>query len=65
MYGRGLIYLCLSDEARRAGVRHELMFCPNHMVVGRPYCAMVVCTPAPPRRTKVAICALGSIWLGA
>ena len=65
MYGRGLIYLCLSDEAGRAVVRHELSFCPDHVVVGRPYCAMAVCTPAPPRQTKVAICDFGSFWLGA
>ena len=65
MYGRGLIYLYLSDEAGWAGFRHELPFCPDHVVVSRPYCAMVVCTPVPPRRTEVAICALGSFWLGA
>ena len=65
MYGRGLIYLYLCDEAGRAGVRRELPFCPDHVVVGRPHCTMEVCIPAPPRQTKVAICALGSFWLGA
>ena len=65
MYGCGLIYLYLSDEAGWAGVWHELPFCPERMMVGRPYCAMMVCTPAPPRQTEVAICVLGSFWLGA
>ena len=65
MYGRGLIYLYLWDEAGRAGVRRELQFCPDQMVVGQPHCTMVVCIPVPPCQTEVAICALGSFWLGA
>ena len=65
MYGRVRIYLCLSDEAGRAGVRHELPFCPDHAVVGRLHCMMVVYIPEPPRRTEVAIYALGIFWLGA
>ena len=65
MYDRELIYLCLCDEAGQAGIRLELLLYPDHMVVGQPHCAMVVYTLAPPRRTEVAICALGSFWLGA
>ena len=65
MYGRGLIYLCLSDEAGRAVVRHELSFCPDHVVVGQPHYMMEVCILTPPRQTKIAICVLGSFWLGA
>ena len=65
MYDCGIIYLCLCDEAVLAGVRREVPFCPDHVVVGQPHCAMVVCIPAPPRQTEVAICALGSFWLGA
>ena len=65
MYGRGLIYLYLCDEAGQAGVRRELPFCPDHVVVGQPHWTMVVCIPAPPRQTEVSICALGSFWLGA
>ena len=64
MYGRGRIYLCLSDVAGRAGVRRELSFCPDHVVVGQPHCMMVVCIPVPPRQTNVAICILGNFWLG-
>ena len=65
MYDRGLIYLCLCDEAVLAGVRCEVPFCPDHLVVGQPHCTMEECIPAPPRQTKVAICDLGSFWLGA
>ena len=65
MYVRGRIYPCLSDEAGRAGVRHELPFCPDHAVVGQPHCMMVVYILALPRQTEVAIYALGSFWLGA
>ena len=65
MYGRGLIYLYLCDEAGRAGVWRELRFCPDHVVVGQPHCTMVVCVSAPPRQTEVAIYALCSFWLGA
>ena len=65
MYGRGLIYLYLCDEAGWAGVRRELPFCPDHVVVSQPHCTMEVCISAPPRQTEVAICALGSFWLGA
>ena len=65
MYDRGLIYLYLCTEAGLAGVRHELPFCLDHVVVGQPHCTMEVCIPAPPRQTEVAICALGSFWLGA
>ena len=65
MYGRGRISLCLSDEAGRAGGRHGLPFCPGHAVAGQPHFTMVVYTPAPPRRTEVAVYALCSFWLGA
>ena len=65
MYGRGLIYPYLCNEAGRAGVRCELPFYPDHVVVGQPHCAMVVCALVPRHRTKVAICASGSFWLGA
>ena len=66
MYGRGLIYLYLCNETGGgAGVRCELPFFPDHVVVSRLHCTMVVCIPAPPRQTEVAICALGSFWLGA
>ena len=65
MYGCGLIYPYLCDDAGRAGVRRELPFCPDHVVVGQLHCMMVVCIMAPPRQTEVAICALGSFWLGA
>ena len=64
MYGRGRIYLCMSDEAGRAGVQHGLLFCPGHAVAGQPHCMTVLYTPAPPHRTKVAICASGNFWLG-
>ena len=43
MYERELIYLCLCNEAGRAGIRLELPLCPGHVVVGQPHCAMVVC----------------------
>ena len=64
MYGRGLIYLYLCDEAGRANVQRDLPFCPDHVVVGQPCCTMVVWIPAPPHQTEVAICALGRFWLG-
>ena len=59
-----LFYLCLYNEAGRAGVRLELPLYPNHVVVGQPHCVMMVRAPAPHHRTEVAICALGSFWLG-
>ena len=65
MYNRELFYLCLYGEVERAGGRLGLPLCLDHVVVGQPHCTMVVCIPAPPRQTKVAICALGSFWLGA
>ena len=65
MYDRGLIYLYLCAEVGLAGVQCELLFCLDHVVVGQPHCMMEVCIPAPPRQTEVAICALGSFWLGA
>ena len=65
MYGRGLIYLYLWTETGLAGVRCDLPFCLAHVVVSQPHCTMEVCSLAPPRQTKVAICALGSFWLGA
>ena len=65
MYDHELIYLCLCDEAGQAGVRLELLLYPDHVVAGRLHCAMVVCVPAPHRRTKVAICASGNFCLGA
>ena len=65
MHGHGLIYLYLCDEAGRAGVRLELPLYPDHVVVGQPHCAMMVWALMPRRRTEVAICVLGSFWLGA
>ena len=65
MYAHGLIYLFLCAKAGLAGVRRELPFCLNHVVVDPPHCTMEVCSSAPPRQTEVAICALGSFWLGA
>ena len=65
MYAHGLIYLCLCAEAGLAGVRHELLFCLDHVVVGQPHCTMEACSFVPPRQTEVAVCALGSFWLGA
>ena len=53
MYGRGLIYLYLCHETGRASVRRELSFCPDHVVVGQPHCAMMVYASAPRRRTEV------------
>ena len=47
MYDRELVYLCLYDEAGRAGIRLELPFYLDHVVVGQPYYVMVVCVPAP------------------
>ena len=64
MYDRGLIYLYWCAEAGLAGVRRELLFCLDQVVVSQPHCTMEVCIPAPPRQTEVAICALGSFWLG-
>ena len=49
MYDHELIYLCLCDEAGRAGVHLEFPICPVHVVVSQLHCAMVVCVP-PPRR---------------
>ena len=51
MYDRGLIYLYLCDEAGLAGVRRELLFCPDHVVVSQPHYTMEVCIAAPPRQT--------------
>ena len=65
MYDHGLIYLCLCTEVGLASVRRDLPFCLDHMVVGQPHCMMEVCSSAPPRQTKIAICALGRFWLGA
>ena len=65
MYGRGLIYPYLCDEAGRAGVRHELSFCPDHVVVSQPHRTMMVRAPVPHHRTEVAICASDNFWLGA
>ena len=60
MYDHGLIYLYLCAEAGLAGVRRELSFCPDQVVVDQPHCTMEVCILAPPRQTEVAICTLGS-----
>ena len=65
MYDHRLIYLYLFVEAGLDGVRRELSFCLGHVVAGQPYYTMEVCISAPPHQTKVAICALGSFWLGA
>ena len=65
MYDRRLIYLYLCDEAGLVGVRRELSFCLDHVVVGQPHCTMEVCILAPPRQTEVAIWALGNFLLGA
>ena len=54
MYGRGLIYPCMCDEAGRAGVRLELPSCHDHVVVGLPRYALMVRAPAPRRRIEVA-----------
>ena len=75
MYGRGLIYLCLCDEAGWAGVRLELPLYPDHEVVGPPHCpdrvvfgrphyAREELAPAPLRRTEVAIFVLDNSWMG-
>ena len=64
MCDRGLICLYLCAEAGLAGVLRELPFCLDHVVVGQPHYRMEVCIPAPPRQAEVAICGLGSFWLG-
>ena len=63
MYGRGLIYLYLCSDAGRVGVRREMPFCPDHVVVDQPHCMMLVRDLAPHHRTKVEICASGNFWL--
>ena len=54
MYDCGLICLYLCTEAGLAGVRRELSFCLDHVVVAQPHCTMQVCSSAPPHETGVA-----------
>ena len=44
-----LLCLCLYGEVVWAGVHLELPFCPGHVVVGQPHCALKVQAPAPHR----------------
>ena len=60
MYDPELFYLYFVVGVRRAAVRLELPFYPDHVVVGQPHYVMGVCAPAPRRRTEVAICTSGS-----
>ena len=55
MYVHGLIYLYLCNEAGRAGVRRELPFCPDHVVIGQPHCAMMAWAPTSRHRIEVII----------
>ena len=64
MYDHELFYLCLYNEAGRAGIRLELPLYPNHVAVGRPRCAMMVWAPAPRHQSEVTICASSNFWLG-
>ena len=64
MYNPEPLYLCFYGEVGRAGVCLELLLYPDCVVVGQPHCAMMVCAPAPRRRTEAVICASASFWLG-
>ena len=46
-------------------VQLELPLYPDLVLVGRPYCTMMVRAPAPRRLTEVAVCASGNFGLGA
>ena len=72
MYGPELVFPCVYEAVGRAVVRPELSFYPDREVVGPPHCPdLVVVVPpyardlVPPRRTEVAVCALGNSSLGA
>ena len=65
MYDPELFCLYFFVAVGLAVVLPELPFYPDRVVVGQLHCMMEVCIPAPPRQTEVAICALGSFWLGA
>ena len=75
MYNPELFYSGLYDEVGRSGVRLELLLYPDGGVVGPlhypdhevviPHYAREVWDLVPPHRTEVAVCVLGSSWLGA
>ena len=65
MYIPELLCLYFYGEVIRAGVRLELLFCHDHVVVGRLRYALMVRAPVPRRQIEVAAYASGKSWLGA
>ena len=72
MYGPKLVCPCVYEAVGQAVVRPESSFYPDRGVVGPLHCPdLVVVVPpyardlVPPRRTEVAVCAVGNSWLGA
>ena len=75
MYGPELVCPCFCEAVGRAAVRSELSFYPDRGVAGPPlypdhvvvglHCAREVWDLLPPHRTEVAVCVLGTSWLGA
>ena len=61
---RELRYSCLYGEVGWSGVRLELPLYPDRVVDDLPHCVMMVWAPTPRHQTGIAICALGSFWLG-
>ena len=52
--------LYLYGEVVRAGVRLGLLLCLDHVVVGQPYCALMVRALTPRHQIEVVICASGN-----
>ena len=65
MYIPELLCLYFYGEVVWAGVRLELSFYPDHVVVGQPRYALMVRDQVPRRRIEVAVYASGNFWLGA
>ena len=64
MYTPELLCLYLYGEVVCAGVRLELSFCPDHVVVSQPRYALMVRAPVPRHQIEVAVYASGNFWLG-
>ena len=63
MYGPELFFPCFCEAVGRVVVQPELLFYPEHGVVG-PHCVWEVWDLVLPHRTEVAVYALGNSSLG-
>ena len=61
---RDLRCSCLYGEVGRSGVRLELPLYSDRVVGDLPHCVAMVWAPMPRHQTGIAVCALGSFWLG-